>query len=158
MELRLLDVAEAPNADRADCRDSLAASCPHVMVDERLASLGYVFYHFAASELPVFFTKRVVADDTVAAITLIGGVDPATRQPVLEDCQSSARAWRRISTGPVSAWRLRVTFGARMLSLSDLTSALALRRPRAFDAIAAELAALGLTGRADCCICRAPAP
>ena len=105
------------------------------------------------SELPSFFVKRFQAGDRTSAITLLAGIDPATGDPVLEDCRSPHDAARRIHAGRGGWWVVRITYGARMVSMEELTADLSSREPLAFAAFAAELNALGLPVPGSCPIC-----
>ena len=154
MELRLLDIEEAPRTDGSAHAANLSERCHHVSIDGRLTSLGYRFYPMPSSEVPSFFCKRFTAGDRGAAITLLAGFDPATGEAVLEDCRSSREAARRIAGGRAGWWLVRITYGARMLTMDELVSEFSAREPTAFAAFAAELDALGLPHRSACPICR----
>ena len=154
MELRLLDIEEAPRTDVATCAAMLSERCQHVSIDGRLTSLGYRFYPMPSSEVPSFFCKRFVAGDRTGAVTLLAGFDPSTGEPVLEDCRSAREASRRIAGARAGWWLVRITFGARMLTIDELTSEFPAGEPAAFASFAAELDALGLTTRSACPICR----
>jgi hypothetical protein len=154
MELRLLEIEEAPRTDRATHVADLSERCHHVSIDGRLTSLGYRFYPMPSAEVPSFFCKRFPAGDRNGAITLLAGYDPATGEAALEDCRSAREAARRIASGRAGWWLVRITYGARMLTMDELTSVFATREPVAFASFAAELDALGLPQRAACPICR----
>jgi hypothetical protein len=154
MELRLLEVDEAPRCDTSDRAAGLARHCLHVEADSRLVTLGYHFFRLVDSEIPVFFCKRFAADDRYAAITLIGGVDPRTGDGLLDDCVTAQEAVARLTDGQAGCWRVRLTYGARTLTIGDLTEEIARERPRVFAAIADQLEALGPSLRATCPLCR----
>lgn len=158
MELRLLDIEETTTPEAALTTSRLTRRCHHVAVDGRLTHLGYRFYPMPGSEIPSFFCKRFQAGERSAAITLLAGYDPVTGDAVLEDCRSAREAARQIAAGRGGWWVVRLTYGARMLSLDELSGALARRDPVGLAAFLNELAALGLTRRASCPICRPEAP
>jgi len=158
MELRLLDIAETPRSDIAHSTARLERRCNHVAVDGRLTSLGYRFYPMPGSEVPSFFCKRFTAGNRTAAITLLAGYDPQTGEAVLEDCRSAREAARHIAAGRAGWWVVRLTYGARMLNLDELTGSYARRDPAGFAAFVAELDALGLARRASCPICHPEEP
>ena len=107
----------------------LARRCHHVAVDGRLTHLGYRFYPMPGSEVPSFFCKRFTAGAGSGAITLLAGYDPQTGEAVLEDCRSARDAARQIAAGRAGWWVVRLTYGARMLTLDELTGAFARRDP-----------------------------
>jgi hypothetical protein len=154
MEVRLLDIEETPRSDIAHSTARLSRRCNHVAVDGRLIPLGYRFYPMPGSEVPSFFCKRFIAGSRSAAITLLAGYDPQTGEAVLEDCRSARDAARHIAAGRAGWWVVRLTYGARMLHLDELTGSYARRDPAGYVAFVAELEALGLARRSTCPICR----
>jgi hypothetical protein len=153
MEVRLLDIEEPARRNLANAAARLARRCNHVAVDGRLTHLGYRFYPMPGSEVPSFFCKRFTAGGRPAAITLLAGYDPQTGEAVLDDCRSTREAARQIGAGRAGWWVVRLTFGARMLHLAELTGSYARRDPAGFEAFVAELDALGLARPASCPIC-----
>jgi len=135
MELRLLDIEETPRSDIAHSTARLARRCHHVAVDGRLTPLGYRFYPMPGSEVPSFFCKRFTAGS-----------------------RSARDAARHIAAGRAGWWVVRLTYGARMLNLDELTGSYARRDPAGFAAFVAELDALGLARRASCPICHPEEP
>jgi hypothetical protein len=133
----------------------LRGRCEHVVVDERLPALGYRFFGFAGAELPPVFIRRFEAGDGAGAITLMAGVDPRSGEGVL-DAASPSEAADRIAAGSAGVWTVRLTLGARMLSIDDLC-ALRHREPSVLTCFAAELRALGPGQRSACPLCRARA-
>ena len=153
MEVRLLDIEESGRTDHAKAAARLARRCQHAAVDGRLTALGYRFYPMPGSEVPSFFCKRFTAGAGSGAITLLAGYDPQTGETVLDDCRSARDAARQIAAGRAGWWVVRLTYGARMLTLDELTGAFARRDPAGFAAFVAELDALGLARRSSCPIC-----
>lgn len=157
MQIRLLDVEQAAPAGLGAQAADLVRRCEHVPLDARVTSLGYRFYPMPGSELPSFFAKRFTAGDRGGAITLLAGIDPRTGAGVLEDCESSAEATQRISRGESGLWLVRLSYGARSISFTELLQSFSTVRPHAFSAFAAELYALAPLERAACPLCT-PAP
>ena len=77
---------------------------------------------------------------------------------MLEDCRSARDAARQIAAGRAGWWVVRLTYGARMLTLDELTGSYARRDPAGFAAFVAELDALGLARRSSCPICHPDEP
>ena len=158
MELRLLDIEDTSRSDIAHAAARLARRCHHVAVDGRLTHLGYRFYPMPGSEVPSFFCKRFTAGSRSGAITLLAGYDPQSGEAVLEDCRSAREAARHIAAGRAGWWVVRLTYGARMLNLEELTGPFSRRDPAGFAAFVAELDALGLARRSSCPICHSEDP
>jgi hypothetical protein len=154
MELRLLDI-EAATPDTDAVTEWVAGRCPHLPVDDRLTALGYRFYNLGDGDLPPFFSRRFRAGLRTAAMTLLGGVDPRTGEGVLDGCRSADDAARAVSRGQGGHWLLRLTYGARTISLDELAGPIAARDPEALLAFAGQLRALGLAARGDCGVCAA---
>jgi hypothetical protein len=138
MELRLLDIEEAAPAEASARAEALGDRCLHVAGDGRLVALGYRFYPMPDSEVPSFFAKRFSAGRRNGAVTLMAGIDAQTGEP-----SDAVTAW----------WLVRLTYGARMITLEELTGTIAARDPDAFRAYADELDALGLARRSACPVC-----
>jgi hypothetical protein len=154
MEIRLLEVEEAPATSLPAQASSLARSCEHVPIDGRVNALGYRFFPMPGSELPSFFVKRFCAGDRGGAITLLAGMDPATGEAVLEDCRSAAEAARRLARGEAGLWLVQLSYGARRISMDDLRGAFGARHPQAAAAFTSQLSALVPLERDRCPICR----
>jgi hypothetical protein len=152
MELRLLDI-EATTPDDDSLAEWVGGRCPHLPVDDRLLSLGYRFYNLGDSELPPFFSRRFRAGLRTAAATLLGGVDPATGDGVLDGCYDADDAARAVSHGRGGHWIVRLTYGARTVSLEEVAGPIGARDPKALQAFAGELRALGLATREACRTC-----
>jgi hypothetical protein len=153
MEIRLLEVEEAPATGLPAQALSLARSCEHVPLDGRVNALGYRFFPMPGSELPSFFVKRFTAGDRGGAITLLAGIDPATGEAVLEDCKSAAEAARRLARGEAGLWLLQLSYGARRIALDDLDGTFGARHPETAAAFRRQLAALVPLERHRCPIC-----
>ena len=153
MELRLLDIEAAADVDGDDLAAWVASRCPHVPADDRLVAIGYRFYHLGESELPPFFSRRFRAGLRTAAMTLLGGIDPKTGEGILDGCESAEDAARALGSGRGGHWLLRLTYGARTITLQELAGPIAARDPAALRAFAGELRALGLGESPDCRTC-----
>jgi hypothetical protein len=147
MELRLLDIGEPAPAHPAVRAADLLTRCLHVAGDGRLETLGYRFYPMPDSEVPSFFAKRFSAGRRNGAVTLLAGIDPRSGDAVADD--EAIRA----TLGRASWWLVRLTYGARMITLEELTGTIARRDPAAFAAFADELDALSLARRSACPVC-----
>ena len=120
MELRLLDIEETPAPDLAHSTARLARRCQHVAVDGRLTPRLPVLPDAGLRDAVVLLQALHGRRPRSGAITLLAGYDPQTGEAVLEDCRSARDAARQIAAGRAGWWVVRLTYGARMLTLDEL--------------------------------------
>lgn len=155
MELRLLAVREHDAPAAALDLARLRACCDHVALDARVLALGYRFYQLSESGLPPVFVKRFAIGGEDASVALLAGIDPASGDGVAGECRGTSDAARRVGGGPPSVWLLRLTLGARLIPLEDLTGRIASEHPAVFERFAAELRAVEPYRRSSCPLCSA---
>jgi hypothetical protein len=152
MELRALEVAEAPTTGRARLATALRDCCGHVAADARVRERGFRFVRAPGGDVPSFFCKRVSAGSGPAAITLLAGVDPLTGDDL--DCPHDAPPVQWLAAGRGGVWTVRLTVGARTISIDELVSSFWSSNSAIFATLAEELDALSPLRRASCELCR----
>lgn len=132
----------------------LDALCGHVAVGADVLARGYRFMPMPGADVPPFLVRRLQVGARPAAVTLLGGVDPASGDAIAEDVADAFELARLLAVGRGGLWMLRLSLGARTLALTDIRDELAQRDPLAASAFAAELALLVPLARDACPLCR----
>ncbi len=128
----------------------LHALCGHVAPGADVLVRGYRFMPMPGADVPPFLVRRLQAGARPAAVTLLGGIDPATGDALVEDVADAVELAGRLAVGRAGLWMLRLSLGARTLSLHDVADEPAARDPLAASAFAAEPSRCSRRSRATC--------
>lgn len=132
----------------------LRSLCGHVAVDAEVLARGYRFVPMPGSELPPFLVRRVQAGSRPVAITLLAGIDPETGEAVAEDADDVLELARRLAVGRGGLWTMRLSVGARTLTVDELIDEVIVQDPLSAAALVSELSALRPLSRSSCPCCR----
>jgi hypothetical protein len=155
MELRLLEIGDSAPTAPASVAVSLRGLCGHVRLDPDVVDRGYRFFPMAGDEVPSFLVKRLAAGGRpVAAITLIGAVDPQTGEALLDEVGTPGGVGAAIGSAAGGICSARLSVGPRSVTIEDFRTAFWQQDPEVFMMIAGEFAALAPLRQDDCELCR----